>query len=134
MKNYILDISDSHLVLFQFDEESKHYVQVNKMTMEKLFEMFDKLIESKCNIEEMHLNGNCLNMQVIYFFNDYLFKKEKLSFRMSYNLLNNETFKLNLYKRFNRFNAELKSETINNIASKRFDPENVRKRRLMATS
>ena len=134
MKNYILDISDSHLVLFQFDEESKHYVQVKKMTMEKLFEMFDKLIESKCNIEEMHLNDNCLNMNVIYFFNDYLFKKEKLSFKMSYNLLNNETFKLNLYKRFNRFNAELKSETINNIASKRFDPENVRKRRLMAIS
>ena len=134
MKQYIIDYLDSELCLFQFNEEVGHYIKVKSVTEERLFHYLDKLIESKINIEKLHLVNNILEMKVIYFFDGYLYTEEVIKFKISNKLLNNEDFRCKLYHRLNEYNAILKQETLNNIAVKKFNPENVRKRRLMATS
>ncbi len=134
MKNYMLDVDDMGLCLFEYDKELETYVKLENITIDKLFSILDTMIKSKNNIEEMHLQDNVLKIKAIYFFEKYLYKEETIYLKINNKILNNREFRLALYKRLNIYNADYKTETNDTIGNLKFNPENIRKRRLMNIS
>ena len=130
MKNYILDLHDGNVCFYLYNVESASYELVPNVTIDKLFNILDKMLESMKTIEKLHLVDNVLEFKAIYL-NDEGFSKEE-TYRITINnkLLNNQNLKYKLYKRINHYNVDLKQETNENIANIRFNPINVRKRRL----
>ena len=132
-KKYILTIDDGGLCLMRYNEEEQHYIKIKNIEIEQIFKIFDDMIDSKKQIEDMHLNDNVLRIKAIYPFKNCTYKKEKIEIIINSMILKSDTFKLALTARLNKWNCT-KVETITNIGDFLYKPENVNKRRLVNIS
>ena len=130
MKQYKLIKQGDNIILYKYNEETDTNVIIPNVTIEKLFSILDNMLESKKTVEKFNLVDNTLTIKAIYLNEDGEFKEETITVEISNKILNNPCLKSELYFRLNHYNVDLKNETNENIAHIRFNPNNVRKRRL----
>jgi hypothetical protein len=130
MKQYKLVKQGDNIILFKYNEETDSYIVVPNITIERLFSILDNMLESKKIIEKIHLVDSVLEIKTIYLNDDGDYSEEIIKIQICNKILDNSLLRNELYSRLNRYNACLKTETNENIAHIRFNPNNVRKRRL----
>lgn len=130
MKQYKLVKQGDNIILYKYNEETDSYIVVPNITIERLFSILDNMLESKKTIEKIHLVDNVLEIKSIYLNDDGDYSEETIKIQICNKILDNSLLRNELYSRLNRYNAFLKTETNENIARIRFNPNNVRKRRL----
>ncbi|MBE6158593.1 MAG: hypothetical protein E7159_02060 [Firmicutes bacterium] len=130
MKQYKLVKQGDNIILFKYNEETNSYIVVPNITIERLFSILDNMLESKKIIEKIHLVDSVLEIKTIYLNDDGDYREETIKIQICNKILDNSLLRDELYSRLNRYNAILKTETNDNIAHIRFNPNNVRKRRL----
>ena len=130
MKQYKLVKQGDNIILFKYNEETNSYIIVPNITIERLFSILDNMLESKKIIEKIHLVDSVLEIKTIYLNDDGDYSEEIIKIQICNKILDDSLLRNELYSRLNRYNALLKTETNENIARIRFNPNNVRKRRL----